>query len=193
MVAFPPFSSSLGKSYNQLFVLSSSSKQLEMGHCYFVIYVLGTRKCIIFYAYLCHIIFFFHFFSMQCKSIKIQTSSYTLGLQRLHCSMLYSTIKPGKMHTVFVLFSTCTTREAMVLHFSAFQCSTVSVMVLLLWVKLCDTADGREDYNHIQMYTFYWTLSCLSYISTLEVNVILEELSPLVSICSSIHIVHPFF
>lgn len=110
--------------------------------------------------------------------------------------MLYSTIKPGKMHTVFVLFSTCTTREAMVLHFSA---------ALFLWwccfcgshkenaPQLCDTADSREDYNHIQMYTFYWALSRLSYISTLEVNVILEELSPLVTICSSIHIVHPFF
>lgn len=167
-----------------------------MGHCYFVIYVLGTRKCIIFYAYLCHINFFFHFFSMQCKSIKIQTSSYTLGI--IETTLFYA-IQHNKArkneHRLCFIFNLYHKGS----HGSAFQCSAVSVIVLLLWVtkenapKLCDTADGREDYNHIQMYTFYWALSRLSYISTLEVHVILEELSPLISICSSIHIVHPFF
>lgn len=141
-----------------------------MGHCYFVIYVLGTRKCIIFYAYLCHINFFFHFFSMQCKSIKIQTSSYTLGI--IETTLFYA-IQHNKARKnaqrlcfIFNLYHKGS-------HGSAWFCISVQHCfcdgVAFFGSqkenapKLCDTADGREDYNHIQMYTFYWTSSCLIY------------------------------
>lgn len=167
-----------------------------MGHCYFVIYVLGTRKCIIFYAYLCHINFFFHFFSMQCKSIKIQTSSYTLGI--IETTLFYA-IQHNKARKnaqrlcfIFNLYHKGS-------HGSAFQCSTVSVMVLLFlghkrrmhpnFVTLLTAGKITTIYKCIHFIGH----QAASYISTLEVDVILEELSPLISICSSIHIVHPFF